>query len=471
MADDILIVDDESDIRALISGILQDEGCTTRQSATTHAAWEEIATRVPGLLILDIWLEGSQEDGIMFLKRVKNTYPDLPVVMISGHGNIETAVQAIQLGAYDFIEKPFNADRLLLTIQRAMQNSRLARENMELRRRTAMTSQLIGKSHAVQALTENLNKVAATNSRILITGAAGAGKEVAARYIHQHSKRHNQPFILLNCATLRAQDLEEELFGWENKTTNGGANNDRKIGLLEQAHGGTLLLDEIADMPLETQAKMVRVLQDNRFERLGSHRPVEVDIRYMATSNRDLKQLLEAGRLRQDLYYRLNVVPVSVPTLRDRLDDIPLLVNHFIEQISLAGGLKPRQLGSDALAVLQAYPWQGNIRQLRNLIEWLLIMLPATEGHTTIRANDLPVEFRNSAPAVTHLNRADEMMQLPLREAREIFEREYLLAQIARFGGNISRTASFVEMERSALHRKLKLLDIASNKPDEEIAA
>lgn len=464
MADDILIVDDEADIRALVSGILQDEGFATRQAATTNAAWEEIATRVPGMLVLDIWLEGSKEDGISFLKRVKSTYPNLPVVMISGHGNIETAVQAIQLGAYDFIEKPFNADRLLLTIQRAMQNSRLARENSELRRRPGTASEMIGKSNAIMSLVESLNKAAITNSRILFTGPAGSGKEVAARYVHQHSKRSNQPFIILNCATLRAQDLEEELFGWEDKNKSG----DRKIGLLEQAHGGTLLLDEIADMPLETQAKMVRVLQDQRFERLGSHRPVEVDIRFMATSNRDLKQLLDAGRVRQDLYYRLNVVPIVLPHMRERLEDIPLLADHFIQQITTAGGLKLRQLGPDAMAVLQAFPWPGNVRQLRNLIEWLLIM---QDGQSVIRAQDLPVEFRHNAPAVTQLNRADEMMQLPLRDAREIFEREYLLAQIARFGGNISRTAAFVEMERSALHRKLKLLDIASNRVDEEIAA
>ena len=466
MADDILVVDDEADIRALVCGILQDEGLTTRQAGTTDAAWEQISQRLPGLLVLDIWLEGSKEDGIAFLKRVKNTYPQLPVIMISGHGNIETAVQAIQFGAYDFIEKPFNADRLLLTIQRAMQNSKLSRENNDLRKRAQTSADLVGKSNALIGLTDNLNKISATNSRILITGPGGSGKEVAARYIHAHSKRKDQPFIVLNCATLRAQNLEEELFGWEEKNGNG-----RKIGLLEQAHGGTLLLDEIADMPLETQAKMVRVLQDNRFERLGSLRPVEVDIRYMATSNRDLKQLIDAGQLRQDLYYRLNVVPVTIPHLRDRLDDIPLLITHFVEQIVSNAGLRKRQMGQDALAVLQAHPWPGNVRQLRNLIEWLLIMLPTEESHDIIHVSDLPTEFRNSAPAVTHLNRADEMMQLPLREAREIFEREYLLAQIARFGGNISRTASFVEMERSALHRKLKLLDIAGHKVEEEIAA
>jgi two-component system nitrogen regulation response regulator NtrX len=465
MADDILIIDDEADIRNLVGGILEDEGYTTRKAATTALAWEEISKRLPSLLILDIWFEAGQEDGLKFLKRIKQQHADLPVVMISGHGNIETAVQAIQLGAYDFVEKPFKSDRLLLTVARALQDSRLRRENTQLKRGSAATaSSLVGKSVAVVHLIENLNKVAGSNSRILLTGPAGSGKEVAARYIHAHSKRADSPFVVLNCATLRAQNLEEALFGWEEK----GPTGERKIGLLEQAHGGTLLLDEIADMPLETQAKMVRVLQDQRFERLGSHRPVEVDIRFMATTNRDLKQMIEVGRVRQDLYYRLNVVPIAVPHLKERLEDIPPLVEHFVDQVVASSGMKPRPIGPDAMAVLQAYPWPGNVRQLRNLIEWLLIMLPSDEAHSRIRTQDLPTEFRNAAPIVAHLNRADEMMQLPLREAREIFEREYLLSQIARFGGNISRTANFVGMERSALHRKLKLLDIAGNKVEEE---
>jgi two-component system nitrogen regulation response regulator NtrX len=468
MAEDILIVDDENDIRSLVSGVLEDENYHTRQSATTQGAWDEITNRVPSLVILDVWLEGSQEDGIAFLKRLRNQYTSLPVVMISGHGNIEMAIQAIQLGAYDFIEKPFKSDRLLLTVQRALEDSRLRRENAELRRASTTTSRMVGESTTVKTLMENLKKAAQANSRLLITGSAGAGKEVAARYVHAHSKRQDQDFVVLNCATLRAQDMEMELFGLEEKGPTGA----RKIGLLEQAHGGTMLLDEIADMPLDTQAKMVRVLQDQRFERLGSHRPVEVDVRFITTSSRDLKQMVDSGRLRQDLYYRLNVVPIHVPALTERVDDIPHLFDYFSEQISATSGIKPRQLASDALTALQAYHWPGNIRQLRNLAEWLMIMLPASEGSNgQIRAQDLPVEFRNVAPAITHLNRADEIMQLPLREAREVFEREYLLAQIARYGGNISRTAAFVEMERSALHRKLKLLDITNHKVDEDIAA
>lgn len=467
MADEILIIDDEKDIRALVSGVLEDEDYTTRQAATTQNAWEQITARAPALVVLDVWLEGSQEDGIMFLKRLKEHYESVPVVMISGHGNIDMAIQAIQLGAYDFIEKPFKSDRLLLTIQRALEDSRLRRENAELKRASHTTSQLIGDSIHIKTLVETLQKAATANSRLLITGPAGSGKEVAARFVHAHSKRQDQNFVVLNCATLRAQDLEMELFGLEEK----GPTGIRKIGLLEQAHGGTLLLDEIADMPADTQAKMVRVLQEQKFERLGSHRPIEVDVRIITSSSKDLQQLVSNGRLRQDLYYRLNVVPIQIPALSQRVEDIPLLFNYFSEQIANSSGIKSRTLGSDALTALQAYPWPGNVRQLRNLVEWLMIMLPQNDNSHMIRAQDLPVEFRNVAPAITHLNRADEIMQLPLREAREVFEREYLLAQIARYGGNISKTATFVEMERSALHRKLKLLDITNHKNDEDIAA
>jgi two-component system nitrogen regulation response regulator NtrX len=454
MNDEILIVDDEKDIRVLVSGILEDEHYQTRQADNTQKAWDEINRRCPSLLILDVWFENAQEDGLNFLKRLQQDYADLPVIMISGHGNIETAVQAIHHGAYDFIEKPFKSDRLLLTVQRALNDSKLKRENSELKRRYGNLSQLVGQSPLAQQLRENLEKVAATNSRVLFTGPAGSGKEIAARYLHAKSKRATQPFVVLNCATLRAQDLEEELFGWEERNTLG----ERKIGLLERAHGGTVLLDEIADMPSETQAKMVRVLQDQRFERLGSGKAVEVDIRFMAATNRNLQQMIEGGTFRQDLYYRLNVMPLVVPSLKERIEDVPSLCTYFMEQIASVNGLKIKQIGHDALAVLQNYAWPGNIRQLRNLMEWLLIM--RSETGDVIRAEMLPPEFRNATLATTHLSKADEIMRLPLREAREIFEREYLLSQINRFGGNISRTAHFVGMERSALHRKLKLLEV-----------
>jgi two-component system nitrogen regulation response regulator NtrX len=457
MHNEILIVDDEKDIRLLVSGILEDEQYQTRQAENTQKAWEEINRRCPSLIILDVWFENAQEDGLNFLKRLQHDYSDVPVIMISGHGNIEMAVQAIHQGAYDFIEKPFKSDRLLLTVQRALNDSKLKRENAELKKRYGGAIQLVGQSPLAQQLRENLEKIAATNSRVLLTGPAGSGKDIAARYLHAKSKRAGQPFVVLNCATLRAQDLEEELFGWEDRNTIG----ERKIGLLERAHGGTVLLDEIADMPAETQAKMVRVLQDQRFERLGSGKAVEVDIRFMAATNHNLPQLIENGQFRQDLYYRLNVMPLSVPSLKERIEDVPLLATHFMEQIAGANGLKIKQIGHDALAVLQNYIWPGNIRQLRNLIEWLLIM--RADNGDVIRADMLPPEFRNATLATTHLSKADEIMRLPLREAREIFEREYLLSQINRFGGNISRTASFVGMERSALHRKLKSLEVERN--------
>ncbi|HEY1096548.1 MAG TPA: sigma-54 dependent transcriptional regulator [Alphaproteobacteria bacterium] len=457
MNDEILIVDDEKDIRLLVSGILEDENYQTRQAENTQKAWDEINRRSPSLIILDVWFENAQEDGLNFLKRLQRDYSHVPVIMISGHGNIETAVQAIHHGAYDFIEKPFKSDRLLLTVQRALSDSTLKRENAELKKRFGGATQLIGQSPLAQQLRENLEKVAATNSRVLFTGPAGAGKEIAARNMHAKSKRATQPFVILNCATLRAQDMEEELFGWEDRNTTG----ERKIGLLERAHGGTVLLDEIADMPAETQAKMVRVLQDQRFERLGSGKAVEVDIRFMAATNRNLQTLIETGQFRQDLYYRLNVMPLNVPSLKERIEDVPVLTSYFMEQIAGANGLKIKQIGHDALAVLQNYAWPGNIRQLRNLMEWLLIM--RSESGETIRAEMLPPEFRNATLATTHLSKADEIMRLPLREAREIFEREYLLSQINRFGGNISRTAHFVGMERSALHRKLKLLEVERN--------
>lgn len=464
MADEILIIDDEPDIRALVKGVLEDEGYTTREASNTQNAWEEINRRSPSAIILDIWLEGSDEDGMSLLRRIKRDYPQLPVMMISGHGNIDTAVEAIRLGAYDFIEKPFKADRLLVTVKRALDAYKLTLQNQDLQRRAGgQLCQMIGQSDAMGDLRETIDKAAPTNSRVLITGPAGVGKEVAARLLHQKSKRAEQSFVALNCATLRPQDMEEELFGWEDKTKGG----ERKIGLLERAHGGTLFLDEIADMPLETQAKMVRVLQDQKFERVGSLRTVEVDVRFMAATNRDLTQLMAQGKFRQDLYYRLNVVPVSVPSLHARVDDIPLLVDYFLDQQAQAAGLKRRVFAPDTMAALQAYAWPGNVRQLRNLVEWLLIATAQTSEHEPIRLEKLPPEFKQTMPTVSGLKHSDSIMRLPLREARELFEKEYLQAQMTRFTGNISRTAQFIGMERSALHRKLKQLGLDNDRDDE----
>ena len=455
MAHDILIVDDEADIRMLIAGIVNDEGLKTREAADADQAFAQVAARRPSLVVLDIWLQGSRLDGLQILEQLMRDHANLPVIMISGHGNIETAVQAIKVGAYDFIEKPFKADRLLLMVERAIEAARLKRENQELKLRAGGEVELIGRSSAINQVRQSIEKVAPTGSRVLITGPAGSGKEVVARLIHARSRRNSGPFVGLNCATMRPDRLEMELFGVEAGVDGHG----RKIGTFEQAHGGTLLLDEVADMPLETQGKIVRALQEQVFERVGGGHRVEVDVRVIATSNRDLQAEIEQGRFRQDLFYRLSVVPIRVPSLAERREDIPLLARHFMQRSAEASGLPVREFGEDAMAALQAYDWPGNVRQLRNVVDWLLIMAQG-DLKEPIRADTLPPEIGAITPTVLKWDKGGEIMGLPLREAREVFEREYLLAQVTRFGGNISRTASFVGMERSALHRKLKSLGV-----------
>ena len=457
MAHDILIVDDEADIRMLISGILEDDGHQTRAAADSTATLEAIRTRRPSLVILDIWLQGSPMDGLELLDVVKRDHPELPVVIISGHGNIETAVSAIKRGAYDFIEKPFKADRLVLVVERAIEAARLRRENAELKLRTGSLAELVGSSAAMNGVRQTVEKVAPTGSRILITGPAGVGKEVVARQIHAHSRRAEAPFVVVNCASMRPERMEPELFGLEAGAE--GPDSLPKTGTFEMAHNGTLFLDEVADMPVETQGKIVRVLQDQTFERVGGRAKVSVDVRVIASTNRDLATEMAAGRFREDLFYRLNVVPIRVPPLRDRREDIPLLAKHFMDRGANAAGLPARTLTDDALAALQAYDWPGNVRQLRNVIDWVLIMAPG-DPSVSIRADMLPPELGAVVPSTLRGDRSGEIMALPLREARELFERQYLLAQVTRFGGNISRTAAFVGMERSALHRKLKSLGV-----------
>lgn len=460
MARDILIVDDESDIRMLIAGILEDEGYPTREAADSDSAQAAINDRVPGLVILDIWLEGSRLDGLELLEWLKRDHPLVPVVMISGHGTIETAVQAIKQGAYDFIEKPFKADRLLVIVERAMEAARLRRENEELRTQAGGATELLGSSHAIQQVRQAVEKVAPSGSRVLITGPAGSGKEVAARMIHNRSRRANGPFVVVNCAAMHPDRMEIELFGTEHGVD--GPEAPRKVGMFEQADGGTLLLDEVGDMPLETQGKIVRVLQEQTFERVGGTARVEVDVRVIATTTRDLQEAITEGEFREDLYYRLNVVPLRIPALKERREDIPGLAMHFMERAARSAGSVARRLGDDALAALQAYDWPGNVRQLRNVMDWLLIMAPG-DSREVIRADMLPAEIGAQAPEVLRLEKSSEIMALPLRDAREMFEREYLLAQITRFNGNISRTAEFVGMERSALHRKLKALGLSGD--------
>lgn len=457
MARDILIVDDEADIRMMLAGILEDEGYATREASNADQALATIGERAPHLIILDIWLEGSRLDGLQLLEVIKAEQPGIPVVMISGHGNIETAVSAIKIGAYDFIEKPFKTDRLLLVLERANEAARLRRENEELRRQQSNTGEMHGRSSAMAQIRQAIDKVAPSGSRILITGPAGSGKEVAARLIHAKSRRAEAPFVVVNCAAMHPDRMETELFGTERGFD--GQDGPRKVGLLEQADGGTLLLDEIADMPLETQGKIVRVLQDQMFERVGGTHRVAVDVRVLASTTRDLHLLIQSGEFREDLFYRLNVVPLKIPALRDRREDIPVLADYFMARAAQAAGTVPRRLGEDALAALQAYEWPGNVRQLRNVVDWLLIMAPG-DAREVIRVDMLPAEIGSITPEVLRLERSGEIMALPLREAREMFEREYLLAQVTRFNGNISRTAEFVGMERSALHRKLKSLGV-----------
>lgn len=465
MARDILIVDDEADIRMLISGVLGDEGFTSREAANSDEAVGLLRQRCPSLIVLDIWLQNSTLDGMGLLEQIQVDYPDVPVVMISGHGNIETAVNAIKLGAFDFIEKPFKADRLLVTIERALENARLRRENEELRARVGASAELIGRSTIMTQLRQAIERVAPTGSRVLFSGPPGSGKEVAARLLHRKSKRAEMPFIVLNCATMHPDRLEIELFGTErNSDGREGAN---KVGFLEQSHGGTLLFDEVADMPLETQGKIVRVLQEQTFERVGGKTKVEVDVRVIASTSRDLQGEMSAGKFRQDLFYRLNVVPMRVPGLRERRDDIPELLEHFMHVASEQSGLPARAFGEDTLALLQAYDWPGNVRQLRNVVDWLLIMVPGEVGDA-IRADMLPPDIGTANAAGVSTADGTEVLSLPLREAREIFERRYLESQVSRFGGNISRTASFVGMERSALHRKLRSLGITGSERGEK---
>ncbi|MFC7735984.1 sigma-54-dependent transcriptional regulator [Roseomonas sp. GCM10028921] len=457
MAHDILIVDDEPDIRALIAGILDDEGYEVRQAANSDGALAAFRQKRPSLVILDIWLQNSRLDGLGILEALHREEPRVPVVMISGHGTIETAVQAIQQGAYDFIEKPFKSDRLLLIVARALEAARLKRENSELRLRSGSETELVGTSSLIAQIRNAIDKVAPTGSRVLLTGPAGSGKEVAARMIHARSRRADEPFVALNCATLNPARFEEELFGVE-----GGPDpvaQPRRQGVLERAHGGTLLLDEVADMPLETQGKIVRALQEQGFERIGGATRVKVDVRVTATTNRDLSAEIAAGRFREDLYYRLAVVPIRMPSLRERREDVPALARHFMAKSAENSGVPAREISEDAMAAMQAYDWPGNVRQLRNLVDWLLIMAPGGPADP-IRPEMLPPEVGSAAPAMLKLDRSSEIMTLPLRDARELFERQYLEAQLLRFGGNISRTANFVGMERSALHRKLKFLGV-----------
>jgi two-component system nitrogen regulation response regulator NtrX len=450
---DILITDDERDIRELIGDILEDEGFTVRLAGTSDECMAAIEQEAPALMILDIWLKDSNMDGIDILKAVKRDRPEIPVVIISGHGNIEIAVAAIKQGAYDFIEKPFNIDQLLVVIRRAMEASRLRRENTELRRKEVSVAEMIGTSPAFRTLESNLQKVTKSNGRVMLSGPAGSGKEVAARYIHANSNRANAPFISVNSASIEADRMEEVLFGRE------GGERGVEPGLLEEANGGVLYFDEVADMPLGTQSKILRVLVEQQFQRVGGGDKVRVDIRVISSTTRELEAEIEAGTFRQELYHRLNVVPVRVPGLEERREDIPDLARFFIARFNETQGLPLRELSEDAVAMLQTMHLPGNVRQLKNVIERALIL-----GESSGPIGPTEIEGKSIEPGTEgRVVLSGALATLPLREARELFEREYLLTQINRFGGNISRTANFVGMERSALHRKLKSLGVVTS--------
>ena len=423
--------------------------------ADSDSAIAEISARRPSMVFLDIWLQGSKLDGLQLLDIIKMDHPEVPVVMISGHGNIETAVAAIKKGAYDFIEKPFKADRLILVANRALETSRLKREVRELKQLSPVSTSLVGHAPAMNQLRQTVERAAKANSRILIVGPPGSGKEMAARSLHALSSRAEGPFVAINAAGIVPEWMESELFGMDQ--TNG--EQQRKAGALEEAHGGTLFINEVADMPMETQGKILRVLVDQTFQRVGGTTKVNVDVRIVSSTARNLESEIAAGHFREDLYHRLSVVPIRVPPLSERREDIPELVEYFMTQISGATGLPKRRIGEDAMAVLQSHVWPGNVRQLRNNVERLMI-LAGGEPDAVITADMLPQDVGSMVPAMPTDGKGEHIMGLPLREAREVFERDYLIAQISRFSGNISRTAEFVGMERSALHRKLKALGV-----------
>lgn len=457
---DILVVDDETDIRELVAGVLEDEGYETRGAADSDAALEAVATRRPSLVLLDVWLQGSRLDGLELLDELKARDPSLPVLVISGHGNIDTAVAAIRRGAVDFIEKPFEAERLLFLVQRATETERLRQEVASLRASAGREDDLTGSSTAINSVRATLKRVAGTGSRVLITGGAGVGKEVAARLLHGWSQRAQAPFVIVSAARMTPERVDEELFGVEE------AGNLVRPGLLEQAHGGTLFLDEIADMPIATQARILRVLTDQSFTRVGGTRVVKVDVRVVSATARDLQQEIVDGNFREDLYYRLNVVPVQIPSLAERREDIPPLVEHFVAHYANERRVQTPEVAPDAMIALQSYEWPGNVRQLRNVVERTVILAPGNRI-ARIDIDLLPPEVLGSAGDGPGGATASAIMGSPLREARESFEREYLRVQIRRFSGNISRTATFIGMERSALHRKLKLLGITETRGDE----
>lgn len=459
---DILIVDDEADIRDLISDILKDEGFSTRVAANSTQAFKAVAEKPPSAMILDIWLQGSDLDGLSILEIIKKRYPLMPVIVISGHGTIETAVSAIKMGAYDYLEKPFTQDKLIIMLKRACETSKLRRENLDLKSKVIDKTELIGSSAASIKLRADIEKVAAISGRVMISGGTGSGKELAARLIHKKSKKISGPFIIFSPTCMSVNKVQQELFGEFELNSGDVPSSNRRLSVLEAANNGTLYIDEISDLPMVVQGKLLKFLQDQTLAVTSTHKPLKLDVRFISSTTKNLPNEVSQGRFRQDLYCRLNVVPFKIPSLLDRKEDVPLLVEHFVKQLSKFSGFKQRRFSDETIAALQSYSWPGNIRQLRNIIEWTLIMNPAySQEYELIKPHMLPPDILNNSVTVTK-DDSFNVMLMPLREAREVFERQYLSAQMSRFNNNISKTSSFVGMERSALHRKLKLLDLSA---------
>jgi two-component system nitrogen regulation response regulator NtrX len=460
MALDVLVIDDEMDIRDIISDILKDEGFSSRVAANSTQAFKAISEKTPNAVILDIWLQGSELDGLGILEIIKKQYPLMPVIVISGHGTIETAVSAIKMGAYDYLEKPFTHDKIIILLKRACETSKLRRENIDLRSKVIDKTEFVGCSSVITRLKGEIEKVAPTSGRVMIHGSIGTGKELAARLIHKKSKRANGPFLVFSPTSMLASKIQQELFGDEEKQELVNSVFDKRISVLEAANNGTLYIDEVSDLPMSIQNKLLKFIKDQTLLK-ANNKVVKLDVRFITSSTKDLQIEIDQGKFRQDLYFRLNVVQLYVTNLSERKEDIPLFVKYFVKQLSKFSGLKEREFSDEALEALQAYSWPGNVRQLRNVIEWTLIMNPMESGVLEkIKSDMLPRDIINNSVNISKPDNNIDMMFMPLREAREVFERQYLSAQMSRFNNNISKTSTFVGMERSALHRKLKMLSI-----------
>ena len=448
----ILIVDDEPAIQSALRGVLEDEGYRVTAVGSGAEAIGVVADEVPDVVFLDIWMPGL--DGLETLAQLKRVRPEAAVVMISGHATIETAVKATRLGAYDFIEKPLSLDKTLVTVTRALEHIRLESENQSLREKLDERSQLIGETGVMRALRDQIAMAAPTNGRVLIHGENGSGKELVARAIHAHSARRERAFVEVNCAAIPEELIESELFGHERGAFTGA--HARRRGRFELADGGTIFLDEVGDMSFKTQAKVLRALEEQSFERIGGKDTVKVDVRVIAASNRNLEALIRDGRFREDLFYRLNVIPIEVPPLRARAEDIPLLVDHFIRTFSSENGKRVKTLSGEALAYFLTYDWPGNVRELRNMVERLVIMAP----RAVIEAEDLPVPLRPKEG----WGEGGEARERTLREARDGFERAYILAELRANDWNVTRASERLGIERSHLYRKIKAYGIAPPK-------